>query len=59
MIVLFNTFFGCNLFKLFRCRLYTVYNLNYTPTLGVQSWREITSGCTRTKKKKNYRIWLA
>jgi hypothetical protein len=26
-----------------------VYNLNYTPTLGVQSWREIRSGGTRTK----------
>jgi hypothetical protein len=27
-----------------------VYNLNYTPTtLGVQRWREITSGGTRTK----------
>jgi hypothetical protein len=28
-----------------------MYNLNYTPTtLGVQSWREIISGGTRTKK---------
>jgi hypothetical protein len=28
-----------------------VYNLNYTPTaLGVQSWREITSGGTRPKE---------
>jgi hypothetical protein len=30
---------------------YRLYNLNYTPiALGVQSWREITSGGTRTKK---------
>jgi hypothetical protein len=35
----------------FRCRLSTVYNLNYTPTtLGVQSWREIVSGVTWTKR---------
>jgi hypothetical protein len=28
-----------------------VYNLKYTPTtLGVQSWREITFGGTRTKR---------
>jgi hypothetical protein len=28
-----------------------MYNLNYTPkTLGLQSWREIISGGTRTKK---------
>jgi hypothetical protein len=28
-----------------------MYNLNYTPTiLGVQSWKEIISGGTRTKK---------
>jgi hypothetical protein len=30
-----------------------MYNLDYTPTtLGVQSWREIISGGTRTKKVK-------
>jgi hypothetical protein len=35
----------------FRCRLQTVYNLNYTPiALGVQSWWEITSGGTGAKK---------
>jgi hypothetical protein len=29
-----------------------MYNLNYAPTtLGVQSWREIISGGTRTEKK--------
>jgi hypothetical protein len=33
------------------CRLYTTYNLNYTPTiLGVQSWRQIISGGMGTKK---------
>jgi hypothetical protein len=43
-------YFGCNLFN-FRYRLWTVYNLNYTPTtLWVESWRDITSGGTRTKK---------
>jgi hypothetical protein len=27
-----------------------MYNLNYTPTtVGIQSWREILSGDTRTK----------
>jgi hypothetical protein len=32
-------------------RSYTMYNLHYVPTtLGVQSWREIISGGTRTKK---------
>jgi hypothetical protein len=31
-----------------------VYKLNYSPrTLGVQSWREITSGGTGTKNAKN------
>jgi hypothetical protein len=35
----------------FRCRLQTMYNLNYAPTnLGVQSWREIKCDGTRTKK---------
>jgi hypothetical protein len=30
---------------LFRRKSYSAYNLNYTPTtLGVQGWREITSG---------------
>jgi hypothetical protein len=34
----------------FRCRLYTVCNLNYTPTtLGVKCWRQITFEGTRTK----------
>jgi hypothetical protein len=33
----------------FICNLYIEL---YTKTLGVQSWREITSGVTRTKKKK-------
>jgi hypothetical protein len=27
-----------------------MYNLNYMPTSGVQSLREIISGCTRTIK---------
>jgi hypothetical protein len=32
-------------------RLYNLYNLHYVPTtLGVQSWREIISGGTQTKK---------
>jgi hypothetical protein len=35
-----------------------MYNLNYTPTtLGVQSWREIISGGTRTKKVE-YRCYI-
>jgi hypothetical protein len=34
----------------FRCRLQTVYNLNYTSTnLGIKSWREISSCGTRKK----------
>jgi hypothetical protein len=34
-----------------RCRLYNMYKLHYVPTtLGVQSWSEIISGGTRTKK---------
>jgi hypothetical protein len=38
-------------FIYFRCRLYNMYNLHYVPTtLGVQSWREIISGGTQTKK---------
>jgi hypothetical protein len=53
-------YFGCNLFKLdVDYRLF--YNLNYTPsTLKVQSWREITSGDTRTEKVvyRWYRGWL-
>jgi hypothetical protein len=46
---------SCNIFYeryliCFRCWLYSVYNLNYTPTtLGAQSWRKITSEGTRTK----------
>jgi hypothetical protein len=41
-----------------------MYNLSYTPTtLGVQSWREIISGGTRTKKveyhwSRHYRGWV-
>jgi hypothetical protein len=54
----FNTYylihyFGCNLFNLFW--IYVAYRLCMTwiihqQLLGVQSWREIASGGTRTKK---------
>jgi hypothetical protein len=38
----------------FRCELQSLYNLNYIPTtLGVKSWREITSGGRQTKKWLN------
>jgi hypothetical protein len=41
---------GVIYFIYFRCRLYNMYNLHYvSTTLGVQSWKEIISGGTRTK----------
>ena len=44
----------------FRCRLWTMYNLNYAPTTwGVQSWRENICGGTWTKKGEYHSlIWL-
>jgi hypothetical protein len=37
-----------------------MYNLNYTPTLGVQSWREIIPGVTQTKAVEYhcYRLFI-
>jgi hypothetical protein len=42
VILLFYTWFLCNLFNLFYMFVIDSYNLNYTTTLGVQSWKEIT-----------------
>jgi hypothetical protein len=47
-----------NLFNLFYILdIWTVYNLNYTPTtFGVQSWSEITPGGMRTRKKIEFHL---
>jgi hypothetical protein len=46
--------FGCSL-TYFRCRLWDMYTLNYmSTTLEVLSWREMTSGWTRTRKVEVY-----
>jgi hypothetical protein len=52
MILMFNVIIlYVNYLIYSKCRLWTVYNLNYTPTtLGIQSLSEIRSGSTRTKK---------
>jgi hypothetical protein len=52
----FISFKAYYLIHYFGCRLWNMYNLNYTPTsLEVQCWREIVSGGTRSKKKVEYR----